>query len=111
MRNGAFSHSRDGPLDMRMDRTRGRPASQILITISEEELARALHDLGDEPEAERGATHILQARQQTPLEPALKIGSPLIEGQGNGLGVCIRRRGSGTCIRRSADVSGRCVSS
>ena len=36
-----FSYSRDGPLDMRMDRTRGRPAADILATISQEELARA----------------------------------------------------------------------
>ena len=39
-----FSYSRDGPLDMRMDRTRGRSAAEVLATISAEELARALRD-------------------------------------------------------------------
>src|ERR1043166_2893219 len=29
----AFSYSRDGPLDMRMDRTRGRTAGELLDTI------------------------------------------------------------------------------
>ncbi len=36
-----FSYVRDGPLDMRMDRSRGRSAAQLLATISEPELARA----------------------------------------------------------------------
>src|SRR6185437_10902635 len=54
-----FSYVRDGPLDMRMDRTRGRSAAQLLATISESELARALRELGDEPEAERIAAALV----------------------------------------------------
>src|SRR5207302_3947971 len=50
-----FSYVRDGPLDMRMDRTRGRPASEVLATIAEADLARALRELGDEPAAEKMA--------------------------------------------------------
>jgi 16S rRNA (cytosine1402-N4)-methyltransferase len=50
-----------------MHRTRGRTAAQLLTTISEEELARALRELGDEPHAERIAAAIVRARQQTPL--------------------------------------------
>src|SRR5262249_7952139 len=46
-----FSYARDGPLDMRMDRSRGRTAAEVLATISEEELRQALSQLGDEPEA------------------------------------------------------------
>src|SRR5947209_3799775 len=48
-----FSYVRDGPLDMRMDRTRGRSAAQLLASISEEELREALRELGDEPDARR----------------------------------------------------------
>jgi 16S rRNA (cytosine1402-N4)-methyltransferase len=63
-----FSYVRDGPLDMRMDRTRGRPASQLLATLSEHELAKALRELGDEPEAERIARAIVQTRGEHPLQ-------------------------------------------
>jgi 16S rRNA (cytosine1402-N4)-methyltransferase len=63
-----FSYARDGALDMRMDRSRGRSAAQLLATLSGDELARALHELGDEPEAERIAAAIVAARQQAPLE-------------------------------------------
>jgi 16S rRNA (cytosine1402-N4)-methyltransferase len=63
-----FSYVRDGPLDMRMDRSRGRPASEVLATISEEDLLEALHTLGDEPEADRLAKAIVNARQQRPLQ-------------------------------------------
>jgi 16S rRNA (cytosine1402-N4)-methyltransferase len=63
-----FSYVRDGPLDMRMDRTRGRSAAQVLATISGADLARALRDFGDEPEAEGVAALIVEARAREPLE-------------------------------------------
>jgi 16S rRNA (cytosine1402-N4)-methyltransferase len=63
-----FSYARDGALDMRMDRSRGRTAAQVLQTISTEELAQALHELGDEPEARRIAAAIVQARAAGPIE-------------------------------------------
>jgi len=62
-----FSYSRDGPLDMRMDRSRGRTAAQLLATISEKQLAQALRDLGNEPEAEAIAAAIVAAQRQSPL--------------------------------------------
>jgi 16S rRNA (cytosine1402-N4)-methyltransferase len=63
-----FSYRRDGPLDMRMDRGRGRTAAQIVQSISEVELARCLRELGDEPQAERIAAAVVAARQRQPLE-------------------------------------------
>jgi 16S rRNA (cytosine1402-N4)-methyltransferase len=62
-----FSYVRDGPLDMRMDQSRGRTASQLLQTISERELAETLVELGDEPQAERIAAAIVAARQRGSL--------------------------------------------
>lgn len=58
-----FSYARDGPLDMRMDRSRGRTAAEVLATIGVEELAAALRDLGDELQPERVAAAIVAARQ------------------------------------------------
>jgi 16S rRNA (cytosine1402-N4)-methyltransferase len=74
-----FSYTRDGPLDMRMDRTRGRPASQVLATISEADLARILRELGDEPEAERVAALIVEARRRGPLERTGDLARLLLE--------------------------------
>jgi 16S rRNA (cytosine1402-N4)-methyltransferase len=74
-----FSYVRDGPLDMRMDRSRGRSAAQVLATISEPDLARALRDLGDEPEAERVAAALVTARQQRPLDKTSDVTRVLLE--------------------------------
>jgi 16S rRNA (cytosine1402-N4)-methyltransferase len=68
-----FSYVREGPLDMRMDRSRGRSAAQVLASISEEDLAKALRELGDEPEAERIATVLVAARKQAPLERTSEV--------------------------------------
>jgi 16S rRNA (cytosine1402-N4)-methyltransferase len=62
-----FSYAREGPLDMRMDRTRGRTAAQLLQAISVADLARALSEIGDEPEADRIAAAIVAAQAQAPL--------------------------------------------
>lgn len=46
-----FSYKEPGPLDMRMNPSRGEPASQLLERISEEELAEILRENADEPHA------------------------------------------------------------
>jgi 16S rRNA (cytosine1402-N4)-methyltransferase len=63
-----FSYVRDGPLDMRMDRSRGKTVAQLLATLSEDQLRLALKDLGDEPEAEIIARAIVGARATRPLQ-------------------------------------------
>ncbi|HTU17002.1 MAG TPA: 16S rRNA (cytosine(1402)-N(4))-methyltransferase RsmH [Gemmataceae bacterium] len=68
-----FSYVREGPLDMRMDRSRGRTAAQLLEALSEQELSRALRELGDEPEAECIAAALVAARQQGPLERTSEV--------------------------------------
>ena len=62
-----FSYVRDGPLDMRMDRSRGRTAADLLATLPQADLAAALRELGDEPEAERIAAALVDARTREPL--------------------------------------------
>ena len=68
-----FSYVRDGPLDMRMDRSRGRSAAQILATISREELCTALRELGDEPQADSIAAAIVACREQAPLQRTAEL--------------------------------------
>jgi 16S rRNA (cytosine1402-N4)-methyltransferase len=66
-RDRGFSFMRDGPLDMRMDRTRGRTAADLLNSLSQEELAACFRELGDEPQAEAIATAIVARRAQQPI--------------------------------------------
>lgn len=62
-----FSFMRDGPLDMRMDRSRGKTAADLLNTLPPEDLVAALTELGDEPEAEKIVASVVAARSKKPL--------------------------------------------
>ena len=63
-----FSFRNDGPLDMRMDRSQGETAAEVLRHIPENELADVLFTLGEERRSRRVARAIVQARERTPLE-------------------------------------------
>lgn len=62
-----FSYVREGPLDMRMDRSRGRSATDLLAQLSERDLADTLRTFGDEPHAAAIAHAIVQARAREPI--------------------------------------------
>lgn len=62
-----FSYRREGPLDMRMDPTRGQPASALVARMSEAELAAALLELGDETDAPEIARLIVEQREIEPI--------------------------------------------
>jgi 16S rRNA (cytosine1402-N4)-methyltransferase len=79
-----FSYVREGPLDMRMDRSRGRPASAVLQTIDQEELAEALKLYGDEPQAECIAAAIVAARARGPLESTSALREVIVEAVSGG---------------------------
>jgi 16S rRNA (cytosine1402-N4)-methyltransferase len=81
-----FSYSREGPLDMRMDRTRGRPASEVLATMPQEDLARALREWGDEPEAERVAALLVGAAREGKLKRTTDVAHLLLAAAGGGKG-------------------------
>src|SRR5205807_6437961 len=66
--NRGFSYRQPGPLDMRMDPTRGQPASALLNRLNEVELADALLELGDETDAPRIARLIVERRRTRPIE-------------------------------------------
>lgn len=62
-----FSYRRAGPLDMRMDPTRGQPASVLVNRLSERELADALLELGDETDAQKIARLVVERRKTEPI--------------------------------------------
>jgi 16S rRNA (cytosine1402-N4)-methyltransferase len=62
-----FSYRQPGPLDMRMDPTRGQPASALVNRLSEKELAAALLELGDEDDAPAIARLIVERRKARPI--------------------------------------------
>lgn len=64
-RGFSYRSELDGPLDMRMDQTRGRTAAELLADIDEDTLARALRELGDEPFARRIARAIVDDEPTT----------------------------------------------
>jgi 16S rRNA (cytosine1402-N4)-methyltransferase len=76
-----FSYKVPGPLDMRMNPSRGEPASQLLARMSEEQLASLLTDNADEPHAELiasllkrkplGTTHAVERVMRVGLTAAL----------------------------------------
>jgi 16S rRNA (cytosine1402-N4)-methyltransferase len=62
-----FSFRRDGPLDMRMDTSRGQTAAQWLDTASEAEIREVIRDYGEERFAKQIAKAIVAARQRGPV--------------------------------------------
>lgn len=63
-----FSFRKDGPLDMRMDRSSGRPAAAWLGSATEAEISEALHRFGEERYSRRIARAILRARARRSID-------------------------------------------
>lgn len=62
-----FSFMNDGPLDMRMDVTRGQSAAEWIADVAEDELARVLFEFGEERHSRRIARAIVRVRAETPI--------------------------------------------
>jgi len=63
-----FSFRRDEPLDMRMDRTQGPSAADLLRDVAEGELADVIYQFGEERHSRRVARAIVRARAETPID-------------------------------------------
>ncbi|TWE10787.1 16S rRNA (cytosine1402-N4)-methyltransferase [Pseudomonas sp. AG1028] len=63
-----FSFLNDGPLDMRMDPSRGVSAAQFIATADEDEIARVFKEYGEERFAKRMARAVVARRQEQPFE-------------------------------------------
>lgn len=73
-----FSFMEDGPLDMRMDPTRGVSAAEWLAEAPEREIARVIWEFGEERHARRIARSIVTARGHARLERTSQL-AELIE--------------------------------
>lgn len=80
-----FSFMNDGPLDMRMDPTRGISAADFIATASAEEIARVFKEYGEERFAKRMANAVVQRRETQRFErtgdlaEVLKVANPAWE--------------------------------
>lgn len=63
-----FAYAQDAPLDMRMDRTTGQTAADVLATYPESALRRIFERYGEERLAPRYARRIVEARMLAPIE-------------------------------------------
>ena len=68
-----FSFQAEGPLDMRMDRSSGTTAADVVNRTRESELADILHEYGEEPAARRIARAIVFARERKPLATTTEL--------------------------------------
>ncbi len=62
-----FSFQRDEPLDMRMDRSGGETAADLVARSSEQELADAIFQYGEERFSRRIARALVHERSETPI--------------------------------------------
>ena len=70
-----FSFLSDGPLDMRMDRSHGPTAAELVNQLPESELADLIYRFGEERYSRRIARAIVQARVFAPLATTLELAS------------------------------------
>ncbi|MBX3172345.1 MAG: 16S rRNA (cytosine(1402)-N(4))-methyltransferase RsmH [Candidatus Eremiobacteraeota bacterium] len=76
-----FTYKADGPLDLRLNPQRGRPASELLKAVSLPRLEKILSEYADEPFAREIARAILRAPEV--LDTTAKLARAVRSGLGN----------------------------
>lgn len=77
-----MSFRKDGPLDMRMDRSRGTTALDLIDHLSDDELADVLYRFGEERRSRRVARCIKQARAAGELATTLDLRRAVVRAVG-----------------------------
>lgn len=70
-----FSFNSNARLDMRMDRTKGVSAFEVVNYKSEKDLAVIIRDFGEESKSRQIARKIVQERQKKEIETAIELAS------------------------------------
>lgn len=68
-----FSFQRDEPLDMRMDRSVGLTAAEMLDQVDESELADVIHRFGEDRHARRIARVLVATRNRVPVNTTAQL--------------------------------------
>ena len=74
-----FSFRFDGPLDMRMDTTRGQTAAQWLNSADEADIYRVIKDYGEERFAKQIARAIVARRAERPIDTTRQLAQLVAE--------------------------------
>jgi len=74
-----FSFMRDGPLDMRMDTSKGLSAADWIASADEQEIAKVIKEYGEEKFARRMAAAIVRERAESPIERTVQLAKILAE--------------------------------
>jgi 16S rRNA (cytosine1402-N4)-methyltransferase len=77
-----FSYRSDGPLDMRMDPTRGESAAEFIARASVGELTEVIRDYGEERFAQSIAGAIAAAREVAPVTTTRRLASIVAQAVG-----------------------------
>jgi 16S rRNA (cytosine1402-N4)-methyltransferase len=80
--NRGMSFRTPGPVDMRMDPTRGETARELIERLSQEELADTIYELGDERASRRIARCIKQALAAERLTDTLDLRRAIVRAVG-----------------------------
>lgn len=68
-----FSFMREGPLDMRMDRSSSLTASEIVNSWEEADLGRIFREYGEEKQWRKCAQVIVKARKEAPITTTIEL--------------------------------------
>ena len=68
-----FSFLRDGPLDMRMDTSKGMSAAEWIANADEQEIAKVLKEYGEERFARRMARAVIRERALQPITRTVQL--------------------------------------
>ena len=74
-----FSFLRDGPLDMRMDTSKGLSAAEWLASADEQDISKVIKEYGEERFARRMAAAIVRERAEKPIERTVQLAKILAD--------------------------------
>jgi 16S rRNA (cytosine1402-N4)-methyltransferase len=77
-----FSFSREAPLDMRMDRSTGETAADLVERLSERDLADLIYEFGEEHRSRRIARAICRERERDPIRTTTRLAEVVARASG-----------------------------